>query len=553
MDKRAILHIPGSQYAFAYTERELRIRLRTARGDMKKVTLIYAVKYDWLKERKTIVMQKASSDELFDYYTARVDAPDPRIGYIFYLEDGKEAYYYSEEGLTLDYDHEKSYYNFFQYPYINASDVHHKVRWCESAVFYQIFVDRFRMGNGEKDISYINKAWGELPDPKSFFGGDLKGIREKLGYLQGLGITGLYLTPVFASPSNHKYDTVDYFRVDKSFGSNDDLKELVKEAHGRGIRVILDAVFNHCSMYCAEFQDVLKRGRASRYYDWFIVRGDFPDPERGNYECFASCHYMPKWNTSNEEVQNFLIGVALHWMREVQIDGWRLDVADEVSHDFWRKFRRAVKKENPDAVLIGESWHDAAPWLRGDEFDSIMNYSFTKACIDFFCKGTRSAESFAGRLNELLSRNTDQVNEMMLNLLDSHDTERFLTLAGEEEDSLILALAVTFFFPGMPCILYGTEIGMVGEYEPDSRRTFDWNEAHWNKKIHAAVRMLAKLRGKISGDARIYAEGNLFVLEREALILIVNAMGEPAVLSRGGKEHFVAARSYLIIEKEETQ
>ena len=551
MDKRAILHIPGSQYAFAYTGRELRIRLRTARGDMKRVTLIYAVKYDWLKERKTAVMQKSFSDELFDYYTARVDAPDPRIGYIFYLEDGKEAYYYSEEGLTADYDHEKSYYNFFQYPYINAADVHHEVPWCESAVFYQIFVDRFCMGDREKDRGYINKAWGEIPDPKSFFGGDLKGIREKLGYLEKLGVTGLYLTPVFTSPSNHKYDTVDYFRVDRQFGTDEDLKALVREAHGRGIRVILDAVFNHCSMECAQFQDVLEKGRASRYYDWFIIRGDIPDPEHCNYECFAACSYMPKWNTSNEEVQNFLIGVALHWMRETGIDGWRLDVADEVSHDFWRKFRKAVKGEDPEAVLIGESWHDAAPWLKGDEFDGIMNYSFTKACIDFFAKGTRTAESFAGRLNELLMRNTDQVNAMMLNLLDSHDTERFLTLAKGDEDSLILALAVLFFFPGMPCICYGTEIGMEGEYEPDSRRTFDWDKAHWNKKINAAVRFLIKLKGRIGGEARLYAEGKLFLLERGKLTLAVNAEREPAVLLRDGKEHFVAARSYIIIEREE--
>ena len=397
------------------------------------------------------------------------------------------------------------------------------------------------------------------------------------------------MTPVFSSPSNHKYDTVDYFHVDRMFGSDEDLKTLVEEAHARGIRIVLDAVFNHCSMHCAEFQDVLEKGRASRYFDWFLIRGEKPDPEEGNYECFAACRYMPKWNTSNEEVQNFLIvsdprrearprrgqlrmlcrlplyaqveheqrGSAelphpLHWMRECRIDGWRLDVADEVSHDFWRRFRKAVKAENEDAILIGESWHDAAPWLRGDEFDGIMNYSFTKACIDFFANRTRTAASFTARLNELLMRNTDQANEMMLDLLDSHDTERFLTLTGGESDALILALSVLFFFPGMPCICYGTEIGMEGEYEPDSRRTFDWDETHWDKTIFSAVRSLTALRPKISGRARIYAQGELVVIEREKLTLAVNATAQPLTFEGQNCYHIIGARSYLILDREET-
>ena len=294
MNKTAICHIPGSQYSFAYGEQELRIRLRAEKGDLDRVTLIYAVKYDWLKERKTVSMQKSYTDELFDYYTAELIVPDSRIGYVFYLESGKEAYYYSEERLTVDYDHEKSYYNFFQHPYINEADVHRKVGWCDGAVFYQIFIDRFRMGDTKKDTGYINKQWGEIPDPKSFYGGDLRGIREKLGYLEELGVNAVYLTPVFSSPSNHKYDTVDYFHVDRMFGSDEDLKALVEEAHARGIRIVLDAVFNHCSMHCAEFQDVLEKGRASRYFDWFLIRGEKPDPEEGNYECFAACRYMPK-------------------------------------------------------------------------------------------------------------------------------------------------------------------------------------------------------------------------------------------------------------------
>ncbi len=552
MNKTAILHIPESQYSFAYGEHELRIRLRAAKDDLDEVTLIYAVKYDWLTHRKTLTMQKSCSDGLYDYFTAALPVPDSRIGYIFYLTSGEEAYYYSEEGLTVSYDHTRSYYNFFQYPYINAADVHRKVDWCDNAVFYQIFIDRFCRGRAEKDAAYINRAWGELPDAKSFYGGDLRGIIGKLDYLSALGVTGIYLTPVFASPSNHKYDTVDYYRVDEMFGSAADLKELVQAAHERGMKVLLDAVFNHCSMLCAQFQDVLQKGRASRYFDWFIIRGDRADTQKCNYECFAACSYMPKWNTSNGAVQEFLIGVALHWMRECGIDGWRLDVADEVSHDFWRRFRKEVKRQNAQAILIGESWHDAGPWLRGDQFDGIMNYSFTKACIDFFAAKTRDVDSFCGRLNEILMRNTDQVNEMMLNLLDSHDTERFLTLAGGDKRALQCALAVMFFFPGMPCVCYGTEIGMLGEYEPDSRRTMDWEAARRGGELCETVRTLAQLRReKIGGRARLYTQGELLVIERETCTLVVNFTDDVLTYAAPACYHVIGARSYIVIDKEE--
>lgn len=523
MNKAAILHVPKSQYSFAYGKEELRIRLRAAKSDLDKVEIIYAVKYDWLKDRKTKVMQKSYSDALYDYYTVSLDVPDSRIGYIFLLQSGKEKYYYSEEGLTVDYNHEKSYYNFFQYPYINKIDLHNKVVWCDESVFYQIFVDRFHIGKAKKNTDYIDKKWGELPEPKGFFGGDLKGITEKLDYLNDLGINAIYLTPIFQSPSNHKYDTIDYETVDEMFGMNSDLKELVENAHQRGIRILLDAVFNHCSYLCKQFQDVLQRGKRSEYYDWFIIHGDRPDMDNMNYECFSACNYMPKWNTNNNEVQNFLLHIAVKWIKEYGIDGWRLDVADEVSHDFWRNFRKAVKNEKPDAMIIGENWHDAFPWLQGDQFDSIMNYSFTKACLDYFAFGKYSAKQFCDRLSEILMRNTDQVNEMMLNLLDSHDTERFLTNVGENKSKLKCALAVMFFFVGMPCIYYGTEIGMIGGYDPDSRRTFEWNEDNWDKDLFQTIKELIQLRKeKIKGKLRMFTEGEIFVIEREKIFLAVN-------------------------------
>ena len=200
MNKTAILHIPESQYSFAYGDHELRIRLRAARGDLDSVTLIYAVKYDWLTHRKSCPMQKSYSDDLYDYYTAALSVPDPRIGYVFYLKRGEEAYYYSEEGLTVDYDHEKSYYNFFQHPYINAADVHRKVDWCDRAVFYQIFIDRFRCGDREKDRSYINRSWGEIPDAKSFYGGETR-VSERSGRHRALS----HARVLFAEQSQVRY------------------------------------------------------------------------------------------------------------------------------------------------------------------------------------------------------------------------------------------------------------------------------------------------------------------------------------------------------------
>lgn len=545
MNKEAILHIPKSQYAFAYNQKELRIRLRAAKDDLDKVEIIYAVKYNWLTDRKSKQMQKSYSDALYDYYTVTLDVPDSRIGYIFLLQSGEEKYYYSEEGLTIEYNHDKSYYNFFQYPYINETDLHKKVDWCDRAIFYQIFVDRFHMGSCSKDRNYIDKDWGELPKPKGFYGGDLPGITEKLDYLQDLGINSIYLTPIFQSPSNHKYDTIDYEEVDAMFGTNRDLKELVESAHKRGIKILLDAVFNHCSYLCKQFQDVLRKGKESVYYDWFIIRGDRPVLEQMNYECFAACNYMPKWNTNNPEVQKFLLHIATKWIKEYGIDGWRLDVADEVSHDFWRQFRKAVKAAKPDALIVGENWHDSRPWLEGDQFDSIMNYSFTKACLDYFAYEKYSAQRFCERLSEILMRNTDQVNEMMLNLLDSHDTERFLTNVGENADKLKCALAVLFFFVGMPCIYYGTEIGTAGGYDPDSRRTFDWDKTHWNMDIYNTVKNLIRLRKEqIGGGIRIYAQNDLLVIERGTLSLIVNNTDQ----SQKWKDLQLLPRSYKILQ-----
>ena len=540
MNKYAILHIPDSRYCFATGAKELVLRLRMSReDDGTKVSLIYAQKYDFTLERHRQVMEVCYRDQLYSYYEIKLELKDVRFAYLFEIEEDGKIYYFSEDGVTETYRFEEGFYNFFQMPYINQNDVLKTVDWMRNAVFYQIFIDRFFQGNKQKDTGYVNMAWGEKPTPKSFAGGDLEGIIEKLDYLEDLGVTALYLTPIFSSVSNHKYDIKDYWKVDPQFGTKEDVKRLVKKAHAKGMKVVLDAVFNHCSMYLKQFQDVVKKGRDSIYYNWFLIDGDVVDLEKGNYECFAACHYMPKFNTANEEVQEFLIQIAAYWMKEAAIDGWRLDVSDEVSHDFWRRFRKEVKKINPDCVIIGENWHDAYPYLQGDQYDSIMNYSFTKACLDYFARETFDAKAMAEKLNANLMRNLEQVNVMMLNLLDSHDTHRFFSEVGCDKEKLLAALALEMTFLGAPCIYYGTEICMEGGYDPDSRRCFDWEEMRWDKAVLEKIKTLIALKKEEIlqyGTIQIWEENQMLVVQRtwktSSITLWINETDSTKEISR---------------------
>ena len=520
MNKHALLHIPESRYCFPLSKEEVVIRLRTAKEDADaglKVRLIYGVKYDYQKERFTVEVPCKYEDELFAYYEIQLKISDVRLVYIFQLEENGRKYYFSEDGLTDSYDYEECYYNFFQLPYINDNDVMPLVDWMPKNVFYQIFVDRFCIGDENKDMSYIDMKWGDKPTPKNHAGGDLRGVIKRLDYLKDLGISALYLNPIFLSDSNHKYDIIDYKKIDPQFGTIDDFIELVHEAHSRGIRVVLDAVFNHCSYKMEQFQDVVKNGKASKYHDWFIVAGDKVDLKKRNYECFAYCDYMPKLNTANHEVQSFLLDIATYWIDVADIDGWRLDVADEVSHDFWRMFRKAVKAKKNDVVIIGENWHDAYPSLQGDQQDSIMNYAFTKICLDYFSKESCDGRKTAQHLNGILMRNMKQVNYMMLNLLDSHDTDRFFTTCGKNKKKLETALALTMFMPGTPCIYYGTEHAMEGGYDPDCRRCFDWDKSKWDMDFLAKVKALIALRKNPVlqlGEVSITEENGSIIVER---------------------------------------
>lgn len=522
MNKYAIWHIADSSYCFPISKNEIVLRLRTGKDDIACAEVLYESKYVIGQQQKRAKMRKAYIGEIFDFYEVKLKLEDTRLAYVFYVNDGEENYYFSEDGVTKNYDFTIGFYNFFQYPYINEADIMECVPWMKTASFYQIFVDRFYQGDKEKDDSYINLKWGEIPSPKSFAGGDLKGIIEKLDYIEELGCDTIYLTPVFCSISNHKYDISDYYQVDGQFGTNEDLKRLVQLAHRKNMRVVLDAVFNHCSDEISQFQDVLKKGKESEYFDWFVIYGDEVNKERDNYESFAACTYMPKWNTSNEAVQQYLIDIGTHYLTEYDIDGWRLDVSDEISHDFWRRFRKAVKAKKKEAVIIGENWHDANSYLRGDQYDSIMNYSFTKLCLDYFAFDKKNAKEAAWKLNEILMRNTDTVNKMMLNLLDSHDTHRFFKEVGKNREKMKAAICLLYFFPGVPCIFYGTEILTEGGYDPDCRRCMDWSKTGETGEFSDVYRLLQNL-SKLRKDYK-FSEGVVQILEKNEVLVIEHTL-----------------------------
>lgn len=528
MNFQGLYHVQKSNYAYAYSDRELHIRLRTAKNDCESVALVIAKKHEW-SEKKRFAMGKVASDRYFDYYQYNYITDDPRLGYYFEISDSTETLIYCESGVLKEFDDQYAYFHYFQYPFINPTDVHKVPDWVHGAVFYQIFVERFCNGDRKNDPPKLDK-WGALPQPKSFFGGDLRGIINKLDYLYDFGINGIYLTPIFESPSNHKYDTTDYRKIDESFGDTKILKELVTKAHKKGIRVILDGVFNHSGFYFAPFQDVLKNGKDSPYSEWFHIK-DFPvTREPLSYRVFGTSPQMPKLNTSNAELKKYLIDSAAYWTKVTGIDGWRLDVSDEVDHHFWRDFRKTIKSINKDAVIIGENWHNAYPWLMGDQFDSVMNYPVTKSCIQFFATGEIDAQTFSADISGHLMWYSEQVNFAMLNLLDSHDTMRFLTWCKGDKRKLKLAVMFLFSYIGIPCVYYGSEIGMEGGGDPDCRRTFDWNEEDWDKDLRGFYKNIIKIRKSQKslqyGNIKMSVQDEILYVKRsyngETVLTVIN-------------------------------
>lgn len=542
MLREAIFHRPKQNWAYSYDRSTVHLRVRTKRDDAERVRAIVGDKYAWEKTVNTVEMRKFASDDLFDYWEVSVQPPYRRLRYAFLFSKGNEELYLTEKEFRSEPPADSL--EMFDFPYINPVDVFQPPAWVKDAVFYQIFPERFANGDPSLDPENV-EPWGGKPTPTNFFGGDLQGVIDHLDHIERLGVNAIYFTPLFEATTNHKYDTRDYLKVDPHFGTNEKLKELVDACHKRGIRVLLDAVFNHAGRTFAPFVDVLEKGAASPYADWFHVR-EFPlRVEDGipTYETFAFEPIMPKLNTENPEVKKYLLEVARYWIEEVGIDGWRLDVANEVDHAFWREFRQTVKKVNPDAYILGEIWHDSIAWLQGDQFDAVMNYPFTNAVLDFFAKGTLDAAGFSRAIGKQLAAYPQQVNETAFNLLDSHDTPRLLTLCGDDERRMRLAALFQLTYPGTPCIYYGDEVGMNGAGDPDCRKCMVWEEDKQNREMLEFYRRTISLRKEFSAlrdiDIRfLQAEEGSRVLAYErrseqgpSFLIALNAGERPAKVS----------------------
>jgi neopullulanase len=447
--------------------------------------------------------------------------------------------------------------------------------WVADAVFYQVFPDRFAR-SGRVPAPGPLEDWDAPPTVHGFKGGDLYGVVEHLDHLVELGITALYLNPIFASASNHRYHTFDYLAVDPLLGGDDALRALLDAAHQRGIRIVLDGVFNHASRGFWPFHHVMEAGKHSPYRDWFYLHAEdleagrplraYPGESLGEAVSteWAEAHYegteslttlgyrawwdlpaLPKLNTDNPVVREYLMGVAEHWTA-FGIDGWRLDVPHEITTPgFWEEFRARVRAINPEAYIVGEIWQERGDLLDGRTYDGLMNYPLAAAVLGFI-PGARldrrvvaqhgeierqyrplDGAGFLGALERVVSAYEPRFATAMLGLIDSHDTPRFLSFAGGDAGSLRLAWLVLLTMPGAPCLYYGDEVGLAGEMDPDCRGAMPWDRDRWNHGLLATARSLVGIR---------HAAPAL----RSAAFAPLGAQGMAAAFRRGDRDDAVA-------------
>lgn len=458
-----------------YDRGELIFRLRARPGDIASIRLRVG-------NEKPEPMTLIGGDDIYGVYEARKPWNRSRsLSYAFELEDGKAATTFAPEGgFRLDSTTFK--------PFIPPT-------WVERSVMYQIFPDRFANGDRSNDPKDV-QPWDGKPTWFNRFGGDVAGVRQHEGYLKELGVSLIYFNPIFESPSNHRYETTDYKKVDPQFGTNAEFTGLVSELRKSGIRVVLDGVFNHTATNFAPFADIVAKNRESRYLDWYTIRS-FPVKvqEKPPYEAWFGFPSMPKLNVLNPDTTAYLMGVLDYWAKSSEIAGWRLDVANEVPMPFWRTFRSHLKALNPDAWIIGEEWGNAAGWLGGDQWDSVMNYPFRSAVLNLLGpNGNHKPSTFITALMANYANYAPQVSRNLMNLLGSHDTPRILTELKGDTESAKLAATLQFTWVGVPSIYYGDELGMEGGADPENRRGMAWAKATSSNALLSHYRRLVAMR-----------------------------------------------------------
>ncbi len=566
-DKREFLNRTGEN---TYT-----FRFQTQKNDLTDIYLLYS-NYE---KPNMVEMEKYAENDNFSFWKKEVKLESEQVEYSFLVFDNLSHSYFGENGAG------KNEVTPFDLT-IDQQTIFKTPEWVSEAVFYQIFPDRFNNANKENDPELIetyknNKERYEniTPEwhqglmfsshhyidsekfndqssqiyPKSGwhikYGGDLQGVEEKFDYLKNLGINAIYFNPIFEATANHRYNTAAYELIDDNLAIKGDheaseeyFEEFIKKAHDKGFKIVLDAVFNHTGYEHYAFQDVVKNGRDSEYWDWFFI-DSYPintlyeqrtEGKSPNYDCWAGFGAHPKLNVVNPEVKEYIYEITKKWMDpngdgdpSDGIDGWRLDVANEVKGtdpEFWIEWRNYVKEVNPDAYITGEIWNNASRYLQGNEFDGVMNYKFRDAVIQFVANGEISAEKFVNNINVTNIDYPEQSIYSLQTLIDSHDTTRFLTTANKNKDKLKLAALLQFTYPGAPMIYYGDEVGMAGGSDPDNRRTMIWEERPNGEKADMNLYDYYSKLAKIRENEEVLVNGELsFIIpeeSRQAVILV---------------------------------
>lgn len=528
----AIAHMEDAAGICLKDDGSAALRVTTMAGDVERVT----VWLDSLDGPGRSTGEPSGSDGALDYYTVYIDEEDVARSpaYVFEIADGQASVWLGADGIAESRDKARMFA-------LDAGSltVFTTPDWVKDGIIYQIFPERFANGDpgndpdfsewyyrgltslppsGKTNGEYFHLVddWNDVagltrspyktdgkPDWNSFYGGDIQGIRSNLDYLSDLGVTIIYLNPIFQAKSNHKYDAADFMRVDPHFGTNEGFREFVDECHASGIRVVIDLAINHTGHTFWAFTDAREKGRDSEYWDWYEWRkwpvpGDLestPANASEYYDCWYGFGQMPNLNfdlsrqgadeqgvrTLDEAEPNWplvehLLDVADYWLSEVGVDGYRLDVAAEVPFWFWELFRDRVRAARPDAYVLGELWGASPEWVNAKYFDAVMNYRFFREpVLKFLARGETTAGEFDRELAPGRFVYADEGVMAQMNLIDSHDTERFLTASGGDVRRLELAALFGMTYIGAPSVYYGDEVAMTGGGDPDCRRPFDWD------------------------------------------------------------------------------
>ena len=497
MNIPAVQHHAGYPDVYLASRKRLVVTIHAAAGDIKTCELLVFPRTA-PEKISSYPMQRVIRDEVSHHFTAEVITTDTLryLKYYFRLIDNTGKLYFLNAWDTSEAEPRDGFYEFL---YANETNVLKIPEWAKGVIYYQIFPERFADGNPSNNPPECQE-WGTAPNRENYMGGDLEGILEKLEYLDSLGVECLYLTPIFKGDYNHKYATTDYLEIDPSFGTKETFRKLVETCHKYGLKIILDGVFNHCGIHFAPFQDVIEKQELSRYCDWFYIN-KFPvevSETDAVYECVGDYGYMPKLNTANPEVQSYIYNVMVFWLNEYHIDGWRLDVADEIDPSLWARIRYRIKSAYPDCLLLGETWGDGFSLLDGKSVDSIMNYVFRDSMRDFFARGSIDAKMFNHRICQMRSHYPEEIRQALFQPLDSHDTERFLWNCKGDIRRLKLAALFQMCFPGAPSIYYGDEIGLNGDNDPDCRRCMEWKTEKQNTEVLSFYKKIISIRKSYS-------------------------------------------------------